>query len=224
MAIIHDAYLIDLESFANKLTPYLEILGEGNGYEQLRLEAIRLYESKSEIREILGDYGGWDRNSILTQIPETPPQHPEDVAFWLVILLYNEFKSGLHQLGLGSALNLVQYSLTLLGWSENEVEQLVRGNSLKVFAQKRLHIETVIADHWDLVRPSSTSAWAGWLDRPEIECLLHRLIEDEQKLASMSPKNAETNGITLQDAYQSAISMLASAKRNNTELCIIISG
>jgi hypothetical protein len=224
MVAFHDAYLISLEALTSRLAPYLEKLQADEGYDQLRSDAIQLYESNSYIRDLLSDYGGWDKNSIFTQIPEKSPYDQEDVAFWLVILLYSELKTGLHQLGLGSAFQLIQQTLSQLGWVSGEIELLVKGRSFKDFAQVWLHREAKFSDYLNYIRPSSTSAWAGWIDHTEIDYLLDKLDEDEHKLLLLTESATETDSITIGRAYQSAIDMLISAKQNKADLCLIISG
>lgn len=224
MTAFHDAYLLNLEMFASKIAPYLGELRMDRGYEQLRLDAIRLYENNSHIRHLLSDYGGWDRNSILTQIPDSSPYDQEDVAFWLIILLYSELRTGQHQMGFGSDRKLAQDTLTRLGWLDNEVELLIKGRSFKDFAQVWFPGEVGIAGYWDHARPSSTAAWAGWLDRTEVERLLTKLNEDEQKLLKLTGEIAEADPKAVDRVYGSAKDMLFSATRSNCGLCLIISG
>ena len=72
------------------ISPYISTLDDANkGYKKLRNDALLALESNSLCARLARDYGGWSLEAIKLQIPVDKPNSIEDIAFWLVILLYN---------------------------------------------------------------------------------------------------------------------------------------
>jgi hypothetical protein len=223
MAIFHDAYVFSLDAFTSHIKPRVEKLQSPQEYHQLRSDALQLFESNTNVRHLLSEYGGWDKNSIQHEIAHSL-SNKLDTAFWLVMLLYGELKPSPHILGLGSKMELLQGLLRQLKWTDEEITLLVQGNSFEIFAQEHLYNGSAVPEFWKSIRPNSTSAQAGWIAWNDIENLARKLQKNQQEVLKLTAGLTEQEAIEIRSALQSALDMLSAAKNYNSDLCLIISG
>jgi hypothetical protein len=234
MSIVHDAYLFKPEEFAIAVIPYIEALKKDQeGYSFVRSSSIKFYGTHPEVKTLVEEYGGWDRNAIITQMPEYYPESPDDIAFWFVLLLYSHlFRTKPHQLGLGSNLYLLDKILAILGWDYRERSLLIKGYSFRHFAQEWLYQRDQSFDnsednleYWNHIHPYSTAGSCGWIDLDNAKRLLDKLNRDQRRLSELQlQEDIRTNSESIQNVYQSAIEMLMTAKEEYCGLCMIISG
>jgi len=156
MAIYHDAYLFKLKDFLTSVKPYIQALKqESDGYGTLRSHALQIFERNEQVRKLSNEYGSWDKKNILLDFPSASPYSADDVAFWIVLILYADFvPHDSQQLGLGHYHNLLGKLLPLIGWEQNEVRLLIRGNG---FDQLSEYDPSIGGDFWNYVRPFSTA-------------------------------------------------------------------
>src|SRR3954453_2262021 len=70
MSLFHEAYLFQPRDFARAVLPYVRaVTTSSHGYARLRADAIRLYDSNQQVRDLADEYGGWDRQGIMTAFP-----------------------------------------------------------------------------------------------------------------------------------------------------------
>ncbi len=228
MSLYHDSYLFQPDGYAADVMAYVEaLLQSDDAYSTLRSAALSVCDDNARVRQLLSEYGGWDRESIVTQIPDQQPQTPEDIAFWFVVLLYAHLQSDVHQLGLGNGWRNLDVFLKSLGWSDETSALLIYGHRVGDLITARLQQSGVSYEavserlqYLDYIQPFSTGARAGWIDVREVRLLLSKLREDEAKLAQrQSPDDT-----LFKQAYQSAITMLEAAQAAGDGLCLIISG
>jgi hypothetical protein len=64
MAIHHDTYLFRPVGLVETINPYIRDLGESQeAFTRLRSQVFRLFDESSQVREIAGEYGAWDKVS-----------------------------------------------------------------------------------------------------------------------------------------------------------------
>jgi hypothetical protein len=230
MGNFHDVYLFEPENFMNAIMPYMEALRKvKNGYSLVRTAAIDLYDRNPQVRFLAEEYGGWDRNAIITQIPSSYPQSPDNIAFWFVILLYGYCRmKEPSTLGLGNHWRLVDSILKMLDWSDADRNLLIEGKRFtelvqKTFLENKKNGEINIMGYWDYVNPFSQDGHVGWISFQESQILLERMINDKDRLTGIA-KIMKTDFELLQRVYQAASEMLIAAKEAHCGLCIIRSG
>ncbi len=246
MTLFHEAYLFEPEEFARVVAPLMHASAlSREGYSLVRSEAIRLFDTNAQVRVLADEYGGWDRQGILTEIPEDEPRHVGDVAFWLVLLVYGSVRKVNQRLGLAGNWEFASDMLKRLGWDNYQRECLISGHSFRYFGHRYLSDASESGDAktdaktvWDYMNRSFQSGTIGWLDLVDNQSLMRTLREDQDKLFSLhSPFFREVKALPshnqddittdrafLQTLHQSAIDMLDSAIRNRNGLCVIISG
>lgn len=233
MSIFHDTYLFKPDTFSSTVLPYVEALQSSKkGYNELRSAAIRAYDTNPQVRALSEEYGGWDRNAIITQIPEDYPISSEDTAFWFVLLLYSHlFKKDSYPSGFGNAWKLMETIVSTLDWSEQDRKLLIYGHSFKHFALKEFY-KTEAAfmneeklEYWDFIHPFSTAGCAGWIDYNTAKGLIERLTHDRSHLSQLAVQQyIKADDEIVYKVFQLAIDMLMITQIEKSGLCIIISG
>ncbi len=229
MGIFHKAYFFNPEDFLKSVSPYLIALKKGEeGYLFLRSAAIEVYDNNLTAQSLAEEYGGWDRNAIITQISPYYTQEPEDVAFWLVLLLYSFCQNKKPQsIGLGDNWRLMQNILKELEWHVEDINLVIKGKKIKtLFMGETLTNKKMInedTNFLDYVNPFSQSGQLGWLSLQEVQVFSETLKASEHKLGSVAKKLGM--GIDkIEDTYRVAFDIFESAKEKNLGLCLIISG
>ena len=189
MTIAYDYYPFIPRDFAATIALYLDDLRSGrDGYFRLRSAALALFDTNDNVKQFASDYGGWDRNTITTELTENDP------TFWLLLFLYEHFSQFKGNLTWQSAsFPTVSYIAHIAGWSQEERDVLTQGKrSFKDFAQQWLSKEEIdylnhIPDFWDHFHPACMYGHVGWLDVSDIQNLLEKLSE----LESVCPHRAK---------------------------------
>jgi hypothetical protein len=223
MAIYHDAYLFKTEEFERDISKYLEPLRNlHEGYTLLRSRALEVFKNSSQVRDILAEYGGWDLSELLT-FPANSPNTAHDVAFWMMVLLYDSlYRTSKHDLGLGGKHDLLKHILQTLEWNDRDIHLVLKGRSFVEFATEHLQADD---EFWRYLQPHSTASWAGWLSHDDVKRLYGMLTPEESRLPSATL--VENRDAILGDiftVYQRAKQMLGSAIEADCDLAIIISG
>jgi hypothetical protein len=225
MAIYHDAYLFDAGACVEALASPVEALVKDAGaYVTVRNVALALFDRNPKVQRFLDRYGGWDRQSIATQIPDVSAGEPEDVAFWLMFFVYESLQELQDPLGLGLDFRALEAVLTRTGWSKTETELLIRGRSFEhIFelAGARYHPNLVrrTASFLKYLHPVSQSGWAGWIDAQDVVLLKSRLEESAAGIEAEIRRSQEASR-----AYESALYLLSTALARGLGVCSIISG
>jgi hypothetical protein len=233
MSIFHDAYLFKPEEFVAAVRPYVDRLqASREGYSFLRSAAISIYDNNPWVRKLAGEYGGWDRNAIVTEIPADQPESPEDIAFWVVIFLYHHlFEAGM-PLGLGNNWHIIEKIVSMLGWNDCEKNLLIKGHNFKELAQEQLcggdksfDSSDESLSYWSSIHPFSTGGHAGWIDLNDVQRLTNELSKGQSQLPSLKMhENNKPDIESMQEVYQLATKMLATAQKEGCGLCLIMSG
>lgn len=228
MAIAYDAYAFRPNAFAATIVPYLDGLETDLSRYALCSDAIKLFDEEEHVKVLLDYYGGWDRQSIAEQVKEG--NSPENIAFWLLFFLYREFSlydPGLTWQWKDNYLPRMSYIAKFLNWNDNDRELLDSGAKFESFVKKWLLKEGQsmedIPQYWKHFHPFSTASYLGWLDSPDIDRLLQKLIEAEDAISTLQTEDFE-NPLRIQKIYISAKEMLWSAKSKEMCLCLIHSG
>lgn len=233
MSVYHSAYLFSPEEYAATINRNIENPDSVTGYQTLRGTILRLFDSNANVRILAADYGGWDKSEILAAFPLNGPKQGErSIDYLFLLLLYGHFKSDAHQLGLGHNEHLLEGILQKLKWKRRDSELLRRGYNFGVFAKTCLdvsyqpsHDSDLRTPNWDNLHTLFQSGWIGWLPLDDIESLLKELIESQQLLFDLGPKDTSNpNSPAAQEAFRSALEMLTAARDQNCGLCLIISG
>jgi len=233
MAIFHEAYLFKPKEFVTAVMPYMDRLYTNQeGYGFLRANAIRVYDSNPWVRKLAGEYGGWDRNAIVTEMSANQPESREDITFWVVLFLYNHLLETETPLGLGSNWRLMEEIVKKLGWSPGEQSLVIKGHNFKDLAQswlneqgKSFSCSREHLNYWSYFHPFSTGGQAGWIDLNDVQILIDKLSEDQPRLPGLQMhQNDREDRESIKEVFQSAMDMLAAAQKENSGLGIIISG
>ena len=232
MSIFHDAYLFSPNEFVDEVIPHVRNIEKtSHGYSLLRSYTLNLYEREPSMRLLSEEYGGWDATAIMTQLPEEHPKGPEDLAFWFVLLLYKHLsRTEPHRLGLGAHSDLMNKISEMLGWTDEDRSQLIRGRSFQHLIQARGERDRFDSskdksEYWNYFRPSSVGGRAGWLDFEDTQRLLRKLENDESKLPDLQIQaHINLKYELVEQVYHSAREMLTAAQRERRGLCLIVSG
>jgi hypothetical protein len=220
MAIYHDSYLFEPEKFAADLAPFLEDLERApDAYGRLRAQAIAAFDESDVVRRLADNYGGWDRATIVEELLAEDPEGPADVAFWLVLMLYNHLKIPPDHIGLRSDWRLMAEITKTLDWSDVETELLITGRSFRALFDfvELTEMQKELLDH---LQPSSTAARAGWLHSTDVSALLESLQHDKPRFDELDvAQDAAANAV-----YAVALEMLQTAQDQGYGLCLIRSG
>lgn len=232
MALVHDAYLFNPERFFDIVFPYLQVLDEsGPGYANLRNKALQVFEQNLRVRSLCEEYGGWSRSAIDTHIPNKTVYNLDDVAFWVVILLYSNLgEEDSIRLGLGSDFYSLNKLLEASGWQADQRRLLIWGHHFKDLPTRVHESAPSNSDRrsfypvWEKIRPFSTSGRAGWLGAGEVihmyddlQALMQKTQETADQETSFDPENERR-------VLDVAIQMLSTARMEETGLCLIGSG
>jgi hypothetical protein len=219
MAIYHDAYYLSLSRFAAELKPLLDNLEPGYaGYRVLYAEAMKRYDTRSQIRYMASENGGWDK----TVLPLEPPENygVSDSGLMMTLLLYDQFTDDVRvHRGLMHDELALHGTLEQLGWSEQDRDHLLYGRPFTEFAQRWLQRNDSFWEHLQLMR-------VGWLDHDDIGRLLLKLRDYEHALAALNPVNSAYRVITKEDAersFHAAQQMLRGAQEADSDLCLLLS-
>lgn len=130
MSIAHDAWLFSPWEFSKAMSGLSRVVAEDHatGYKRLREKVIASLEESLAFAK---EYGGWDRPSIISELPV---QYEGDVAtieLCFILLLYSELLErnvGI-SLGLAGLWRSLEIDLESLGWEARERETLLRGHN-----------------------------------------------------------------------------------------------
>jgi hypothetical protein len=225
MAINHDAYPFNLAAFADEIAKHTQRIDQqpSDAYAALRDAAIAAFQSNKRVQDLANTYGGWDKSSVVQELPQAWAGDSSDLAFCLMLLLYDHLSDlplGMHTLW-QSCSGLLGRS----GWGSTDRELLVRGREFSAFFDAylvkgepsqpaRAQTRTVFQQ----VRPASVSGHAGWLDLSDVLSLKNRLDAEEAHIRSKAADPDES------EAFQKAQAMLDMAVTKEKGLCLIISG
>lgn len=230
MGIFHDAYLFQPENFAKAVMPYVDALKKSEkGYSLIRNAAISLYDSNSQVRLLTEQYGGWDKNVIVSQVSLYYSQDPKDIAFWFVFFLYSHCLGKPHALGLGNNWRFFAHTLRTLGWNEVDIRILTEGNKFVDLAPQPLSQNgensngVMGMEYWKHINPFSQNGQAGWISFQEVQKLFEKVKDDKERLNDIV-KITQGDHQLLQRAFHAAFEMLMAAEKSYCGLCIIISG
>lgn len=226
MSIFHDAYFFDPGLFAADMAEGTTLLprSAAKTYEMMRSAALESFDTNKITRELADRYGGWDRGSILAELPEQAPGKPEDFAACCLLLLYGKVTSPTvnPSLGLHGLWRVCAGLLTRFGWPKVDSKLLVQGRHFEELAIKWHTNDAAPANGdaiaiWRQVRPVSTASSIGWLSVSDVQHLQEKLRTSRRLFAGLLTTE-ETQ------AYQQATVMLQEAQENRTGLCLILSG
>lgn len=170
---------------------------------------------------------------MLDDIPASIPRSRDDLAFWVLILLYSKLRApDPHVLGLGGDLQAAEDTFVALSWSDDQRSLLLLGRDFKGLIPavgehiwQRFGIDAEDEKAGLELRPSSTDRWAGWLDKSDIEIHLPLVVAAGQKLSGLNiefTKKYETSEVG--QSTDAASRMLSLADDEETGLCIVVSG
>jgi hypothetical protein len=226
VAIVHDAWLFQPTAFADAVFPYARSVVDDpvDGYRELRAAALAGLDRCHAAWSLLDRYGGWDRASLLSELPESYPGGPEPVALGFTLLLYTHLadnNGSRGSLGVHTSWRPALDTLERFNWGVTDRELLIKGHRFAAFVDRYLvrdgltHEQAAEARRiWQHVRPASTAGWAGWLDRADVSALLRTL---------KATKETGTPGDGF-GALVRAETMLQTASANDQGLCLILSG
>lgn len=237
MAIVHDAWVFDAEVFAKRAIDFAKALADQPevGYREVRASAIKALDEGGW--NLADRYGGWDRASVVDELPEDAPGTSDDVAFCFTLLLYGELHtSELHEcdgqagLGLRTQWRDCLELLEELHWTSAERELLVKGHGFGELVDRYLP-ETGLTERQlseirrigNGIQPVSTGGSAGWLGFDDARSLLDKLGRDEPMLATSNAPAGAAVTIDL-TAHAKARTMLEAAVSGKRDLCLILSG
>jgi len=232
MTLVHDAYLFNPEMFFDIVFPYLKALNDsGLGYANLRNKALQVFEQNPGVRSLCEEYGGWTDSAIETQFPNNDVSSIDDVAFWVVILLYSNLSEGCSiRLGLGSDFYLLEKALDASGWHADKRRLLLWGHDFKDLPIRVHGSGPPNSDQrsfypvWENIRPFSTSGRAGWLGASEVTNMYDDLQALEQKIQQTADQKASYDPENMHKVFKLAIQMLSTAQKEKAGLCLIGSG
>jgi len=225
MAIWHDAYLFDADACVEALASLVESLMEDAGaYVTVRNVALALFDRSPKVQRLVDRYGGWDRQSIATQIPAVAADEPEDVAFWLMFFVYDTLEERPEPLGLGLDFRALESVLARFGWNKIDTDLLILGRSFEhIFERVGAHYHPKLARRTvsllQHLHPASQSGWAGWIDVKDVVLLQARLEESSMAIAEELRRSQEAAR-----AYASALGLLSTALSRGFGVCSIVSG
>jgi hypothetical protein len=225
MAIWHDAYLFDAGACVEALAPLVEsLVKDADAYATVRHAALALFDRNPKVQRFVDRYGGWDRQSITTQIPAALADELEDVAFWLMFFVYETLAEHPEPLGLGLDFRALEVVLARSGWNKIEIDLLIRGRSFEHIFElvgaryhpKPAHRTASFLKH---LHPASQSGWAGWVGVKDVVLLKSHLEGSSIDVEEEMHKSPE--GVR---AYESALYLLSTALSRGFGVCSIISG
>jgi hypothetical protein len=230
MSIARAAYLFYPNQFVDQVKPFLnKLVRIKEGYQFLRSESLKQLEQNRNVDFLVKEYGGWDFESLKTQIPDGYPKDIEDIVFWFSLLLYSNAKEiNSSNLGLDSSFLLLETILNELGWKGKELELLVNGRTFSELLPKPssigLHFrvgDVDIEQLWDYFNPNSTCGKFGWISFGDIKSLLSKLKVDQNRIFQLI---SDTNNSELEFIFEKYIKKLEEAKNIKSGLIYVISG
>lgn len=230
MAVIHNAYPFNPDSFIEVILKFLEKLdANSDGYRKLRSHAISLYENSSVVRLLASNYGGWTRDAIENQIAKDNPQEIYDVLFWFSIILYSLLQvNDYPEFGLGEQYDFLEDDLSSFGWGHDDNKMLLYGRSfdqlLKIPSNQFLESLDKLDNFWNFFSPYTTSGKSGWMNTHDVKRLLRKLKEDESKKLDIIKIRGDKTKIDRINILKRAMEMLEVAESERSGLCILISG
>lgn len=230
MSIFHDVYLFKPECFLKTIVSYaVASRKDVNGYALLRTAAIKLYDTVPQVKFLASEYGGWDKSSLLTQLPPNYSQNPEDIAFWFTIMLYGYCRvKDSATLGLGKQWRIANTALKTIAWAEPDRKRLIMGNAFSLLFRKGLSTYGIDSHELDMryldfIGSFSQGGHAGWVSFQEVQSLLDKMIHDKHRFAN-AVRSLTVDSELGYEIYDMILKMLNMAVEINHGLCIIISG
>lgn len=222
MGIHHSAYLFDTDKFRSVIARYSTASPADNAvpYRELREKAIAAFKRNSLVRELSLHCGAWDEASLFGE----PVSRSKDIeiAFWVMLLMYDCLKAHPAPLGLESDLTRFERILIDSGISKENVRTLLSGHRFTKFAQ--LNFEQV-ADYWQYVNPFGTSSSAGWISHVEAVQQLDVLTHYRHLIAESEPTNPlKTHSEQTDRAFSKLLQMYQVAVERETDMCVIECG
>jgi hypothetical protein len=237
MSIIHEAYLFKPNEFAADVLPFVKALLQGTeGQQALHKAVIEHFEQRSSGSTLAMEYGGWDIGFLYEEAAREEPDSAQDIARWILFLLYDHLFPVPSELGLSGRWWLMGEILSALDWHDSDRALPVHGHSFGYFAQQWVansvgieHYQRGDLRYWEHVWPGSTASQIGWLDHTDVERLLDKLKMDQPRLAGMNLQGpgmiaGAADNEAIQAIYQAALRMLISASQAQCGVCLITSG
>src|SRR5205823_2333629 len=163
---IHEAYLFKPNEFATDVLPYGTALGYGvEGQQVLHKAVLERFEESSRASALAGEYGGWNTWSLQEDAYRQEPDTPQDIARWILFLLYDHLLPVPSELGFLHRWQLMRDILRGLGWHDSDRTLLLHGHSFAYFAQQWISDRAGIEQYqsgdlgyWEYVWPGSTAS------------------------------------------------------------------
>ena len=238
MAIAHDAWLFSPTAYSQAMADYAKSVASdrARGYQVLRAASVA---SLDHAVILAGDYGGWDRRSLLAELPAEFLPNSECIETCFMILLYVDLAQRAELLpgsvcrgsvGLMSLWNSFEMAAKRLGWSAVDSALLVRGHNFALLAEQHLRRCGLtsrevgeITRIWTHMRPDSIAASLGWLDVDDVRRLAQRVKEGISTLGDLTSSGEGVLPSEL-DAFRRAGAMLQAPTTHCSGLCVILSG
>lgn len=224
MAIWHDVYLFDATACIDALGPRVQsLVTDPHAYTEVRQAALALLHESVKVRHMVERYGGWDLQSIVTDFPAESAGSPGDVAFWLMVFVYQALESHPDGLGLGLSFRPLENALARSGWAKAETDLLIFGRSFEfLFGFAASNYRDVgardNASFLKQLRPASQSGWAGWIGTQDLLSLKTRLEETSTRI------ERPIESVDVSQAFESAFRFVSAGLAERLSVCVIISG
>jgi len=231
MAIFHDAWLFDPRAFGISLLGRAHAVADDSavGYGAVRAFAIDSLDNSNNGWFFVERYGGWDRASVLSELPDQAMGDSVHIAHCFTLLLYSHLaneNSPRVSVGLNSEWRITKELLINIGWDASVAEMSIKGREFGDFAENYL-MSGLTSNQlaatrriWSSIRPASTASWVGWLDRKDASLLMGRLVDADIEMSSLKSAalGVEVNLIRI------LVSMFQAATESDRGLCLILSG
>lgn len=226
MSVVHNAYLFKPQDFVKAVSPLaLGLFADvRTGYRQLRATALRAFDVSSGVKELASWYGGWDKKSVETQISADLAESDEDIAFWFVLLLFDQL---VHSGGFEGRWDEIRNNLEQIGVPQTEINLIVKGRGFDELIERSALTndltgidQTKMKNIWGQFSTCFPSGSIGWLDCSDIEMLMTRVLGQTSLKSSHEAAIApdQLKGI------ESVKTVFSKATTGGSGLCMIISG
>jgi hypothetical protein len=234
MSIAHDSYLFDPDRVGEALQDSLAVLrSDRPGYQALRAQALDLFDRSERVRWFAGEYGGWGRPQILEEIPADEPETASDIAFWLMMTVYDHLvKPQGEPIGLGPHWRVLPTILAACDWSVPDVTGLIYGRSFVelpvhgvVTRDESASARAAVVDVLARLNPHSAGGRAGWLSLHDAEGYRAKLSGARSRIeAFRGLPGVALEPNVIDQAIRSATAMVEAAVAHRVGLCQILSG
>jgi hypothetical protein len=164
VAIGHDYYLFSAPDFVETVHKHLQILQQ-DGVDAFIASVLEVFDQNTTVQRLAGEYGGWDKQALKTEISSTTADDKNTLGLWLVLLLYGQMTT---------EKPLVSFTST----------QARRGNESYLLQGQPLSegLSDEILPYLNVIRPQSICGDVQWIPNRRIEAL-HQ--SDAQQIPEM---------------------------------------